>query len=71
MTAAAVTAALLFAVYAVLCVLSTGVIRGVLPEPWSWFFGRAVMSIVQHPALFLLPGAVLSLCAAREAKVSE
>lgn len=70
-TAAAVIAALLFAVYAVLCVLSTGVIRGVLPEPWSWFFGRTVMSIVQHPALFLLPGAALSLCATREARWPE
>ena len=70
-TAAAVIAALLFAVYAVLCVLSTGVIRGVLPEPRSWFFGRTVMSIVQHPALFLLPGAALSLCATREARWPE
>lgn len=68
LTAAAVTAALLFAVYAVFCVLSAGVIRGTLPAPWNWFFGRTAMSIVQHPALFLLPGAALSLCAARRAR---
>lgn len=68
LTAAAVTAALLFAVYAVFCVLSAGVIRGTLPAPWGWFFGRTAMSIVQHPALFLLPGAALSLCAARRAR---
>ena len=39
-----------------------------LPAPWGWFFGRTAMSIVQHPALFLLPGAALSLCAARRSR---
>lgn len=41
---------------------------GTLPAPWGWFFGRTAMSIVQHPALFLLPGAALSLCAARRSR---
>ena len=65
---AAAAAALLFVLNAIFCVLSTGAIRGTIPAPLSWFFGRASMFIQQNQALFLLPGVALSLCAPRRAK---
>ena len=65
---AAALAALLFVMNAGFCILSAGVIRGIIPAPLSWFVNRTAMFIQQNQALFFLPGVALSLCAPRRAK---
>ena len=65
---AVAVAALLFVLNAVFCVLTAGVIRGIIPAPLSWFVNRTAMFIQQNQALFFLPGVALSLCAPRRAK---
>lgn len=65
---AAAAAALLFVLNAVFCVLTAGVIKGIISAPLSWFFNRTMMFIQLNQSLFLLPGLALSLCAPRRAK---
>ena len=70
-TAAGVTAlVLLIAFNAAFCILLAGVWVGVISVPayLGWMLSRAAMFVMRNQALFLLPGALLSLCARRKAR---
>ena len=42
--------------------------RGYLPRLWGWLLMNPVLFVILNPALFILPGVVLGLCARRKAR---
>ena len=42
--------------------------RGYLPRLWGWLLMNPVLFVILNPALFILPGVLLGLCARRKAR---